>query len=66
MFLKPDVTKQAAAIMGVDLRYDPQVNWTTYERLLRVADHLAAVLKPLGARDAIDVQSFIWVALRYP
>jgi hypothetical protein len=66
MFLKPEVTKQAAAIMGVDLRYESELNWTTYERLLLLADHLMSVLHPVGARDPIDVQSFIWVALKYP
>jgi hypothetical protein len=66
MFLKPDVTKKAAAIMGFDLLYRPEINWATYSRLLRLSEHLMTVLQPFGARDMIDVQSFIWVALEYP
>lgn len=66
MFLKPEVTKEAAAIMGVELNYDSALNWTTYDRLLALTRQLTSVLAPLGARDTIDVQSFIWVALEYP
>lgn len=66
MFLKPDVTKKAAEIVGFDLQYDSALRWLTYGRLLELANALMPVLRPLGARDFIDVQSFIWVAISYP
>jgi hypothetical protein len=47
--------------LHVDLRYDSRPNWTTYERLLRMSQILLDRLRPLGARDWIDVQSFIYV-----
>jgi hypothetical protein len=66
MFLKPSVTKRAADAMGIDLLYSPEPNWKSYERLLALTGELMRVLKPLGARDHIDVQSFIWVTLSEP
>jgi hypothetical protein len=63
MFLKPTVTKAAAEAMGVDLRYSPEPNWDTYKRLLDLSGELFRVLEPLGARDFIDVQSFVWRTL---
>ena len=52
--------------MGVDLKYDSVLNWTTYDRLLALTRQLSDVLGPLGARDTIDIQSFIWVSFEYP
>jgi hypothetical protein len=60
MFLKPDVTKQAAARFPFDLGYDAHPNWRTYDRLLLMSENLMKELRPLGARNWIDVQSFIW------
>lgn len=61
MFLKPKVTKFAEASLGVDLNYKPQPRWLTYRCLLDMSSHLLERLRPLGARDFIDVYSFIWV-----
>jgi hypothetical protein len=61
MFLRPDVTKNAAEILGFDLMYDVHPNWRTYRQLHRLAKLLMKDLKPLGAADWIDVQSFMWV-----
>lgn len=63
MFLKPSVTKEAADAMGFDLRYESAPNWVTYQRLLLLSRELFKVLEPLGARDMIDVQSFVWRTL---
>lgn len=60
MFLKPAVTQQCAERLTFDLAYRPQLNWVTYSRLLAMAGILLAALRPYGARDFIDVQSFIW------
>lgn len=61
MFLKPQVTQDCAARLTFDLRYSPQLNWVTYERLLAMSAGMLQRLRPYGARDFIDVQSFIWV-----
>jgi hypothetical protein len=61
MFLKPEVTQCAADTRAFDLLYDSKLNWNTYERLLTMSDLLMNHLRALGARDWIDVQSFIWV-----
>jgi len=60
MFLKPQVTRQAANRHAFDLRYDAEPNWTTYRQLLRLCQLLAEDLKDLGPKDYIDIQSFIW------
>lgn len=61
MFLKPAVTKACAARLAYDLKYYPQLNCVTYFRLLEMSEYLLVRLQPYGARDFIDVQSFIWV-----
>jgi hypothetical protein len=61
MFLKPDVTEAAADSLGFDLRYNSTPNWTTYEALLRMGTVYLDLLRPAGARDFLDVQSFIYV-----
>lgn len=49
------------------LRMQPEVRWTTqpdvevYSQLRELAKDLHEELRPLGARDMIDVQSFLWV-----
>lgn len=60
MFLKPQVTRDAARKLGVDLLYDASPSWPRYERLLGWSHQLLDFLRPHGARDLIDVQSFIW------
>ena len=57
--LKPTMTKTAAERLFFDLAYDSRPNWSTYERTLAFATSLRELLKPHGARDFIDVQSFI-------
>lgn len=61
IFLKPNVTRVAAARYGVDFAYTPTPNWDTYSRLLAVADLVRHDLRDLRPRDMIDVQSFLWV-----
>jgi hypothetical protein len=62
MFLKPEVTKSAADSLGFDLRYDATLNWATFDALHRMGTLYLKLLRPLGARDFVDVQSFIWVS----
>ena len=61
MFLKPEVTKEAANSMAFDLQYGATPNWTTYQALLNMGTVYLELLRPLGARDYLDVQSFIYV-----
>ncbi len=61
MFLKPNVTRLAAARYGFDLHYRPRPNWTTYSELLDLAEIVRRDQRDLGPRDLIDAQSFLWV-----
>lgn len=61
MFLKPEVTQDCANRLTFELNYRPQLNWLTYAKLLEMSGHLLETLRPYGARDFIDVQSFIWM-----
>jgi hypothetical protein len=61
IFLKPMVTKIAAAKYGFDLQYQSKPNWETYSRLLDFAETIRRDLRDLKPRDMIDLQSFIWV-----
>jgi hypothetical protein len=59
--LKPTNTELMAARMGANLKYDTTPNWETYDAALHMARALFDRLQPLGAKDLIDVQQFMWV-----
>ena len=61
MFLKPDLTKSCAARLNFDLCYAPELSWKTYARLMEMSRLLLDKLEPHGARDFIDVQTFMLV-----
>lgn len=61
IFLKPNVTRVAAAQYGFDLPYQSRPNWQTYTALRELADRVRADQRDLQPRDMIDVQSFLWV-----
>ena len=61
MFLKPEVTQAAAETLAFDLQYKSAPNWATYAALIRMGNVYLDLLKEMGARDFIDVQSFIFV-----
>jgi len=61
IFLKPEVTKEAAERRGFALNYKPFPNWLTYSCLLELGSILMTELRDLKPRDMIDIQSFIWV-----
>ena len=65
MFLKPEPTRACADRLRFDLLYDSALRWVTYERLLVMGKVLLGELRQLGARDFIDVQSFMWVIQKY-
>jgi Protein of unknown function (DUF3553) len=60
MFIKPTITKNSADICAFDIHYRPDLNWTTYEAVLRFSQFLKDALVDLKPRDMIDVQSFMW------
>lgn len=61
MFLKPNVTRRAAAAYGFEFTYAPGPAWPTYASLLAFADRVLSDQKDLKPRDLVDAQSFIWV-----
>jgi hypothetical protein len=61
VFLKPNVTRTAARLYGVDLHYESRPSWTTYASLLDFAATVRRDVRDLRPRDLIDVQSFLWV-----
>jgi hypothetical protein len=60
MFLQPRRTKEIVKRLGKDIHYAATPKWDTYDRLLVFSNELLEFLKPQGAQDMIDVQSFIW------
>jgi len=61
VFLKPNVTRTAAANYGFDFSYGSRPHWATYQSLLDFADTVRKDVLDLHPRDMIDIQSFIWV-----
>lgn len=61
VFLKPTVTKRAAAAYGFDFKYASRPSWETYASLLEFAALVRRDARTLRPRDMIDLQSFIWV-----
>jgi len=61
VFLKPNVTREAARQYGYDFEYRSHPAWPTYASLLDFASEVRRDLRDLGPRDMIDIQSFLWV-----
>lgn len=61
VFLKPTVTRRAAAAYDFDFAYHSRPSWETYASLLAFAEQIRRDLRDLRPRDMIDIQSFIWV-----
>ena len=66
IFVKPQVTQNAAEVLGMSINYRPELNWLTYSQVLNLAQNLKTKLEKtdnptLLPEDMIDVQSFIWV-----
>ena len=61
MFLKPNVTREAARAYGFNFHYQSRPAWHTYANLLEFAETVGGDLRDLRPRDMIDIQSFIWV-----
>lgn len=65
MFLKPEPTKACAERMRFELQYSADLRWITYSKLMVMSRDLLRRLKDRGAKDFIDVQSFMWVVAKY-
>ena len=61
IFLKPNVTKEAARLYGFDFKYESTPSWKVYSQLLEFAQLIRNDLRSKGPKDMIDIQSFIWV-----
>jgi len=60
VFLWPRSACAAAARLGCDLRWEPSPRWVTYAALHGLSVRLLEKLKPHGARDLADVESFLF------
>lgn len=67
MFCKPAVTQDFAQRIGHEFahRYKSRIDEQVYVSLMQLADLTLAAIRPLGAEDYIDVQSFIYVVGGY-
>ena len=61
IFVKPGPIGRFLKAVGSKLVWQPRTNAAFYAEIQRFAYAILPELKPLGARDMIDVQSFIWV-----
>jgi hypothetical protein len=57
--LLPKPACAAAARLGCDLRYRPAPSWVTYDAFRAFCAQLLEELRPLGARDLVDVEAFL-------
>jgi hypothetical protein len=61
MLLRPRFACEVGHRLGLELAFEPQPNWSTYSTLLRSVELLLEKLRPLGARDHVDVEAFMHV-----
>jgi hypothetical protein len=61
MLLRPRFACDVGHRLGLELAYEPKPNWSTYSALLRSTELLLERLRPLGARDHVDVETFMHV-----
>lgn len=61
LFLKPTVTRRAAAAYGFPFEYRSRPDWETYSRALELAEAVARDNRDLKPKDRIDAQGFLWV-----
>jgi hypothetical protein len=61
MLLRPRFACDVGHRLGLELAYEPRPGWSTYSALLRSTALLLEKLRPLGARDHVDVEAFMHV-----
>jgi hypothetical protein len=62
--LRPASTCEAAQRLGLDIGYEPRPCWSTYSALLGAGAALLEQLRPIGARDLVDLEAFMHVTRR--
>ena len=70
IILKPTVAQEFAGICKQTIDYEPEVNSITYKKFLDLAQYTTKGLSKRGQenlvpKDMIDVQSFMWVVVKY-
>lgn len=63
VLLRPRFAHEVAQRLGLDLAYSAEPNWSTYSALLGTAEALLQKLRPIGARDHMDVETFLHVVM---
>jgi hypothetical protein len=66
MLLRPRFACDGAQRLGLELAYEAAPNWATYASLLASTRQLLEKLRPLGARDHVDVEAFMQAVLATP
>jgi hypothetical protein len=61
MIVRPKLTCEAAQRLRLELDYQQEPQWSTYAALLEASAGLLEKLRPLGARDHVDVEGFMHV-----
>jgi hypothetical protein len=61
VLVRPKITCEAAARLGCDVRDDAFPNWSTYSAVRGLSNQLLEKLKPVGAKDFVDVEAFLHV-----
>lgn len=61
LFLKPTVTRRAAARYGYPFEYHSRPDWETYASALGLARAAMRDNRDLKPKDFIDAQGFLWV-----
>lgn len=61
LFVKPTPFTNLLRTLAPSLVWQPRPSAAYYAQLRELGAQLLSQLKPLGARDLIDVQSFIWI-----
>ncbi|MEO6458046.1 MAG: hypothetical protein ABIO92_07200 [Chloroflexia bacterium] len=60
IFVKPEPFKKLLSALRSKIEWQTQPTAAKYTEIRRLAAALLDELAPLGARDMIDVQSFVW------
>jgi hypothetical protein len=63
VLLRPHFVCEAAERLGLEVAYDATPNWKTYASLVAASGQLLEKLRPLGARDHLDVEVFLHAAM---
>jgi hypothetical protein len=63
VYLKPATTRNAAAGLGVELRFKSTPNWATYQATLAFGRSTLEFIKPRSGNDMIDVQAYLAATL---